>query len=253
MTVRKSLIAANWKMHKSISEAVSFVEELQDRIGHYDDREVLIVPPFTALHAVREKLKRKEFYLGAQNCNWEERGAFTGEISVPMLKDVGCTYVLVGHSERRNIFGETDSVINKKLISVLKAGLRPVLCVGELLEEREAGKTFDVVESQIIRGLAGVDEREVSKVVIAYEPVWAIGTGRTASPSQAQEVHKFIREKMEQKYNKDIAKELRILYGGSVKPENVDDLMKEEDIDGLLVGGASLKVDSFKRIIEYVS
>ncbi len=253
MTVRKSLIAANWKMHKLVPEAVSFVTELQDRVKQYDDREVLIIPPFTALYAVQEKLTRQGFYLGAQNCSWEEQGAFTGEISVSMLKDVGCTYVLVGHSERRNIFGETDNVINKKLISILKAGLRPVLCVGESLEEREEGKTFDVVESQIVRGLAAVSEADMLRVVIAYEPVWAIGTGRTASPSQAQEVHRFIREKVEQKYNKDVAKELRILYGGSVKPENVDDLMKEKDIDGLLVGGASLKVDSFKRIIEYTT
>ncbi len=252
MSVRKSLIAANWKMHKLISDAESFIVDLQDKVKEFNDREVLIIPPFTALKTVSSKITRKDFFLGAQNCHWEEKGAFTGEISVSMLKDVGCTYVLVGHSERRNLFGEIDSIINKKLIAVLQNGLKAVLCVGELLEEREANKTFDVVESQIIRALAGVKEEDVGNVVIAYEPVWAIGTGRTASPSQAQEVHEFIRKKLEEKYNKDIANSLRILYGGSVKPNNVDELMKEKDIDGLLVGGASLEAGSFKRIIEYV-
>lgn len=249
---RKSLVAANWKMHKTISEAVKFVEELQKLVGSLDDREVLIVPPFTALHAVGNALNRGDFFLGAQNCFWEEKGAYTGEISPVMLKDVGCSYVLVGHSERRNIFGETDEMISKKVKALLRAGLSPVLCVGEKLEEREAGQTFQVVERQLKEGLLDINVQSLAKIVIAYEPVWAIGTGKTASPAQAQEVHTFIRSTIEKiSGDKSVAEGLRILYGGSVKPDNVDELMKEPDIDGLLVGGASLEVSSFKRIIEY--
>ncbi|SFN01394.1 triose-phosphate isomerase [Thermodesulforhabdus norvegica] len=251
MVRRKNLIAANWKMHKTVSEAVGFVRELQKSVGTFDDREVLIAPPFTALLAVSKELSREDFFLGGQNCHWEEKGAYTGEVSVPMLKDVGCRYVIVGHSERRHIFKEDDEVINKKVRAAVKWGLVPILCVGEMLEEREAGKTFEIVSDQLEKGLKDVDLLDGRSVVIAYEPVWAIGTGRTATPEQAQEVHSFIREKLSGSYGKDIAHSVRILYGGSVKPSNVDDLMKEEDVDGLLVGGASLEVESFRRIIEY--
>lgn len=251
MRAKKNLIAANWKMHKTISEATDFVREIQKSVKTFDDREVLIAPPFTALYAVAKELSRKDFFLGAQNCHWEEKGAYTGEISVPLLKDVGCRYVIVGHSERRHIFGENDEMVNRKVRAAIVHGLIPILCVGEMLEEREAGKTFEVVSTQIEKGLKDVSLQDGFSLVIAYEPVWAIGTGRNATPEQAQEVHVFIREKLSSIYGKDVANSLRILYGGSVKPSNVDELMKEKDIDGLLVGGASLEVESFRRIIEY--
>ncbi|MEJ5300285.1 MAG: triose-phosphate isomerase [Thermodesulforhabdaceae bacterium] len=251
MKARKCLIAANWKMHKTIDEAVSFVREFQKKLPFREDREVMIAPPFTALYAVRSFLHREDIFLGAQNCHWEDKGAFTGEISPAMLLDVGCSYVIVGHSERRHIFGETDEVINKKVLALLKKSLNPVLCVGEKLEEREAGKTFDVVKDQLLKGLNGVGKEEASRIVIAYEPVWAIGTGHTAKPYQAQEVHVFIRSVLAELYDNALASSLRVLYGGSVKPDNVDELMAERDVDGLLVGGASLEVDSFCRIVSY--
>lgn len=251
MVQKKNLIAANWKMHKTIQEAVSFVREFQNKVKALDDREILIAPPFTALSAVAKGVSSHGISLGAQNCHWEEKGAYTGEISVPMLKDVGCRYVIIGHSERRHIFGEVDDIISKKVLTVVKNGLIPILCTGELLEEREAGKTFDVISRQLEEGLKGLNSAKELDLVIAYEPVWAIGTGRTATPEQAQEVHAFIRDKLARTYGKQFAQSIRILYGGSVKPSNVDDLMKELDIDGLLVGGASLEVESFIRIVEY--
>jgi len=251
MKARKCLVAANWKMHKTIDEAVNFVKEFQEKLPFREDREAMIAPPFTALSAVKAVIHRKDISLGAQNCHWEDKGAFTGEISPMMLADIGCSYVILGHSERRHIFGEADEVVNKKMLAVLKKGLMPVLCVGEKLEERETGKTFDVVKHQLQKGLNGVGKEEVGRVVIAYEPVWAIGTGRTAKPHQAQEMHAFIRNVLAELYDNALASSIRILYGGSVKPENVDELMAEQDIDGLLVGGASLEVDSFCRIVSY--
>ncbi|MGC8718860.1 MAG: triose-phosphate isomerase [Thermodesulforhabdaceae bacterium] len=251
MKARKTLIAANWKMHKTIGEAVGFVKELQEKLPEFQDREVMIAPPFTALAAVREVIKRNNLSLGAQNCHWEDKGAFTGEISPVMLADVGCRYVIVGHSERRHIFGETDDVINKKISAAFRHGLVPVFCIGEKLEEREAGKTFDVVRNQLEKGLNGIEKEKANRIVIAYEPVWAIGTGRTAKPGQAQEVHAFIRKFLAELYDNELASSVRVLYGGSVKPDNVDELMSEPDIDGLLVGGASLEVDSFNRIVCY--
>ncbi len=249
--MRRKLIAANWKMHKTISEAVDFVKALETRLPFFEDRFVLIAPPFTALQAVKASITRKDFFLGAQNCHWEEKGAFTGEISPKMLVDVGCSHVIIGHSERRHIFKETDEMINKKLVSALKNGLTPILCIGELLEERKSGKTFEVIEFQLDKALKDVDLDGASRIVIAYEPVWAIGTGHTATPAQAEEAHVFIRKKLGQLFNKVIAESVLILYGGSVKPDNVDELMKKPDIDGLLVGGASLEVESFRRIVDY--
>ncbi len=251
MSRRKTLIAANWKMNKTIAQAVSFVEAMEAALPSYSDREVVIAPPFTALQALRSVVRRHGVYLAAQNCHWEEHGAFTGEISPLMLADAGCTYVIVGHSERRQLFGETDEIIGKKLTAVLRHGLIPILCVGESLEEREGGRTFGVVERQLKSAFKVVQPEDAPKIVVAYEPVWAIGTGRTAEPSQAQEVHAFIRSLLETMCNKAVATSLRILYGGSVKPDNVDSLMREPDIDGLLVGGASLEVSSFCRIVGY--
>lgn len=251
MDQRKTLIAANWKMHKTIAEAVAFVESLQREAGDFDDREVIIAPPYTALAAVRNALWRKDFKLAAQNFHWEEKGAFTGEVSGAMLKDAGCDGVILGHSERRQLFGETDEVVRKKLATALRGGLLPILCVGEVLEEREGGRTFTVVGTQLGQALQGLSRDQARQLAIAYEPVWAIGTGRTATPEQAQEVHAFIRERCAAICDKTVANSIRIMYGGSVKPDNVDSLMAQPDIDGMLVGGASLEVGSFKRIVQY--
>jgi triosephosphate isomerase (TIM) len=254
MIMKKSLIAANWKMHKTIAEAVSFMEMLQREVGAFDDREVVVAPPFVALAAVRHAIWRDEgFKLSAQNCHWEDKGAFTGEISAAMARDAGCDYVIIGHSERRHIFGETDDMVAKKVISVFRQGMLPILCMGELLQEREGGKTFQVVGRQLEQGLKGVDPRQAEVIALAYEPVWAIGTGKTATPELAQEVHAFIRERCSSLWDKTVASKIRILYGGSVKPDNVDELMAKPDIDGMLVGGASLEVASFRRIVEYQS
>ena len=251
MEQRKSLIAANWKMHKTIAEAVAFVESLQREVGDYNDREVIIAPPYTALSAVRNALWRKDFKLAAQNFHWEEKGAFTGEISGAMLKDVGCDGVIIGHSERRQLFGETNEMLLKKVAGAFRGGFLPILCVGEVLDEREGGRTFTVVGSQLEQGLAGLPADQARQLALAYEPVWAIGTGRTATPDQAQEVHAFIRERCVALWDKTVANSMRIMYGGSVKPDNVDSLMAQPDIDGMLVGGASLEVASFKRIVQY--
>ncbi len=251
METRKALVAANWKMFKTVAEAVAFTEEIQREVGALTDREVVIAPPFTALSSVGNALHESGYALSAQNCHFEEKGAFTGEISGVMLKDVGCDYVIIGHSERRHIFGETDAMVQKKIQAAFRYGLVPIFCVGEILEEREAGRTFEVVGSQVTRGFEGLPPSDAERIVVAYEPVWAIGTGKTATPDQAQEVHAFIRERCGSLYDKRIANLIRIVYGGSVKPDNVDALMAQFDVDGLLVGGASLEVGSFKRIIQF--
>jgi len=251
MKPRKALIAANWKMHKNSHDALVFIGELQDQVASYNDREVLIAAPFTLLPALRIALGREDFKLGAQNCHWADQGAYTGEISCAMLKDVGCDHVIVGHSERRQLFGESDEMIRKKVNAAFKHRLTPVLCIGETLSEREGGKTFEVLEGQFRAAVSGLTPALAEQLVMAYEPVWAIGTGKTASPEQAQQVHAFIREKVAGVFDKDVASFVKILYGGSVKPDNVDALMTEPDIDGLLVGGASLEVASFKRIVQY--
>jgi triosephosphate isomerase len=251
MKTRISLIAANWKMHKSEAEAISFAEELQRAVGPCEDREVVIAPPYTALSAVRKAIYQAGFALAAQNCHYEDKGAFTGEISGAMLKDLGCRYSIVGHSERRHIFGEDDETVQKKVAAVFRHGLKPILCVGEVLEEREGGRTMEIVGRQLGLAVQGLGSEQAAELVVAYEPVWAIGTGRTATPAQAEEVHEFIRQRYASLFDKVIANQVRILYGGSVKPDNVDSLMAQPDIDGLLVGGASLEVESFKRIVQF--
>ncbi len=247
--MRRLLIAGNWKMNKTVPEALSLVRELKELVSDVNDRDILVCPPFTALYPVGKELKGSNILLGAQNMFYEEKGAFTGEVSPVMLRDVEASYVILGHSERRHIFGETDDLINKKVISAVKHSLTPILCVGELLEERERGETEAVVERQVREGLKGLSRE--SEFVIAYEPVWAIGTGKTATPEQAQEVHKFIRELLSEIFDSEKAERVRILYGGSVKPENAKSLLEMSDIDGALVGGASLKAESFSKIVKF--
>jgi len=248
---RRPLIAGNWKMHTSQAEARNLAKAIAAASHDLNDRDVMIAPPFTALTVVAEAIKGSTVLLGAQNVCWEEKGAFTAEISPVMLKEIGCTMAIVGHSERRHIFGESNSIINKRVLGALHFSLTPVLCVGETLTEREASATFTVLESQIREGLANVSLNNGEELIIAYEPVWAIGTGRTATVDQAQEAHIFIRELLTLIYEKDIASQIRILYGGSVNSGNVDSLMLQPDVDGALVGGAALAVDSFNRIIHF--
>lgn len=248
---RRGLIAGNWKMHTTAGEAQLLAAQVVAACLNTVDRDVLLAPPFTALAAVAEALAGSAVILAGQNVCWEQQGAFTGEISPLMLKDVGAASAIVGHSERRQIFAESDELINRRVVGGLKHGLMVIFCIGETLDEREAGDTFAVLEQQIRRGLAGVSAQGMDQMVIAYEPVWAIGTGKTATTKQAQEVHGFIRKLIGELYEKGVAEQLRILYGGSVKPTNVDDLMAQPDIDGALVGGAALDAESFGRIINY--
>jgi len=248
---RTPLIAGNWKMHCTVAEAVELGRAVAASSTGLTDREVMIAPPFTTLAAVAEVLAESPVQLAGQNVAWEETGAYTGEISPVMLKDVGATMVILGHSERRHIFAEDDIMINRRVLGALKFKLIPILCIGETLEEREQDITFAVLEEQLSRGLEGVGSEQIGRVVVAYEPVWAIGTGKTASSEQAQEVHAFIRSLLVGLYEKTLADEMRILYGGSVKPENVDSLMAQPDIDGALVGGAALKPELFDRIIHF--
>jgi len=249
--MRTPLMAGNWKMYKSVGEAIALVEALKKSLAGVTDREILVCPPFTALYPVAQALKGSHIELGAQNIYPQKEGAYTGEISPTMLVDVGCLYVILGHSERRQHFQETDEFINRKVHLALKHALRPILCVGETLEEREAGQEVAVVTKQVRECLAGVTGEGMKEVVIAYEPVWAIGTGRTATPEQAQAMHKTIRAILKDLYGPETAKATCIIYGGSVKPDNIDDLMREPDIDGTLVGGASLKAESFARIVRF--
>jgi triosephosphate isomerase len=244
----KPFIAGNWKMHKTIPEAVEMVKALKEESPQLTDAELVVIPPYTMLSEVKKVIEGSTVQLGAQNIFWEEKGAFTGEISPPMLKDAGCQYVTIGHSERRQYFGETDETVNKKINAALAHELTPIMCIGESLEEREKGNTMDKVETQINSGLEGLGKDEIRRIVIAYEPIWAIGTGVTATPSQAEEVHSFIREKLTEKYGNEIASYAIILYGGSVKPANTYSILKENNINGALVGGASLEADSFIQI-----
>jgi len=250
--MRKPFVAGNWKMntdsHSSVELAQTIASGSSDVAGHKVT--VAVCPPFIYLQAVAGALSASSIAFGAQNFYFEPDGAFTGEISASMLKDIGCTYVLCGHSERRHVIGETDELINKKVAVAVTGGLLPILCVGELLDEREASQTEQVVTRQMKAGLDGLSAAKLSAVTIAYEPVWAIGTGLTATPQQAQEVHNFIRKLLAEMYDNQIAEEIRILYGGSVKPGNAAELMQEPDIDGLLVGGASLKAEDFIAIIK---
>ena len=251
MSGRMPLMAANWKMHFTVAEAVALVEELNKGSSRLGDREVVVAPPFTALAGVASALAGSPIRLSAQNCYWESQGAYTGEISPPMLRDLGCQYVIVGHSERRQYFGETNETVNRKVMALLPLDLQPILCIGETLEERQAGKTLDILADQLSGALASLEAEQISRLVLAYEPVWAIGTGLTATPEQAQEAHAFIRESLAKRFNNTVANNIRILYGGSVKPENVDELMAQPDIDGALVGGASLTAASFIGIVEF--
>lgn len=246
--MRKPIIVGNWKMNCTISEALELVKRLRVMLSDVRGVEIVIAPPFTALSPVSRALIGSNMTLAAQNLFWEGKGAFTGEISAEMIMDAGCDYVIIGHSERRQFFAETDDSVNRKVKAALVGGLIPIVCVGETLAEREAGETFPVIERQLTNGLNDVRISYSEDLVIAYEPVWAIGTGRTATPSQAQEVHAYIRSFLK---NVGAAEDIRVLYGGSVKPENIDDLMMEPDIDGALVGGASLKADFFARIVRF--
>ncbi|MBT8355869.1 MAG: triose-phosphate isomerase [Desulfofustis sp.] len=248
---RRALIAGNWKMHKTAAKAKLLAEQLAAAGQNATDRDILLAPPFTALSAVEEGVRGSGIIVAGQNVCWEEQGAFTGEISPVMLKDLGATAAIVGHSERRQIFGETDTMINRRLRGALHQGLTMVLCIGETLDERESGDTLAILERQVRSGLAEVSSAQMASVVIAYEPVWAIGTGKTATAGQAQDAHGFIRSLVSDLYEKDIGNSVRILYGGSVKPANIDELMAQPDIDGALVGGASLDAESFGRIINY--
>jgi triosephosphate isomerase (TIM) len=236
-------------MYKTTSEARSLAHSLRSKLDGLSDRDIVVCPPFTAIAAVAQELQGSALHWGGQNAHWEREGAFTGEVAAQMLADVGCKYAIVGHSERRQLFGETDALINKRMHGVLAAGLTPIVCIGETLAEREAGKTFAVLERQIKESLAGLNP--ASSVVIAYEPVWAIGTGKTATPDQAQEAHAFVRTHYGKIYGASSAETVRILYGGSVKPDNAKALMGQTDIDGALVGGASLDAESFSKIVRY--
>ncbi|NLJ84240.1 MAG: triose-phosphate isomerase [Halanaerobiaceae bacterium] len=247
--MRKPLIAGNWKMHKTMSEAEELVKELKDRLAGIEDVEIAVCPTSVNLLPVYNIIADSNIKLGAQNMHWEESGAYTGEISGPMLKEIGATYVIIGHSERREYFQESDEDVNRKAKAAFKYGLRPIICVGETLEEREAGKTMEKVKGQIKAALAGLSKEQIAETVIAYEPIWAIGTGRTATAEDANEVIKAIRELVREDFA-DAADQIRIQYGGSVKASNIEELMAQPEIDGALVGGASLDVDSFVQIVE---
>ncbi|MBE0479315.1 triose-phosphate isomerase [Candidatus Aerophobetes bacterium] len=249
--MRKSIMGGNWKMNKSLQEATEFTKKLISELGTYRDVETVIFPPFPYLKMISSLLGETDVALGAQNMFWEEKGAYTGEVSPLMLMDVGCRYVILGHSERRQYFGETDEGINKKIKAALKFQLTPLVCVGEKLEERKKGLAKEIVKSQLTKCFTGINSSEVPQIVIAYEPVWAIGTGETATPKQAQDMHQFIREILQEIFDKKTANLVRVQYGGSVKPDNIKELMQEPDIDGALVGGASLDVDSFIKIVKY--
>lgn len=251
--MRTPLIAGNWKMFKTTAEAVELVEALLEGVeqGYADDRQVLICPPFTALYPLAPLLSERAIMLGAQNMYHADQGAFTGEISPMMLRDLGCTHVLLGHSERRQIFGENDGLIKEKVQSAVEHGLVPVLCIGETKPQRDAGEAEAITLSQLRAGLGSLAAEQVRDVVVAYEPVWAIGTGETATPADAQAMHGAIRAALASHYGQQTADEVRVLYGGSVKPDNIDTLMAQPDIDGALVGGASLKAQDFLRIVQF--
>jgi triosephosphate isomerase len=244
-------MAGNWKMNKTVTEAVELVRQLKALVADVEDVDIIVAPTFTALQAVSREIEGSNIHLAGQDVFWETSGAYTGEISATMLKDVGCQFVIIGHSERRQYFGEDNESVHKKISASLAAGLYPIICVGESLGERETGKTFDVIKIQVIQCLKGFSAEEMERITVAYEPVWAIGTGKTATPQEAEEVHGFIREQLEDVANQQVSQGMKIQYGGSVNPENISDLMVQPNIDGALVGGASLKADSFSRIVKF--
>ncbi len=247
--MRKRIIAGNWKMNKTVDEALQLAEAIRDGLKAGDHTDVVLCPPFPDLTAVALVLQNSPIALGAQNLHWEEKGAYTGEVSGPMLRSVGCEYVIVGHSERRQYFHETDEMVNRKIKAALKAGLHPIVCIGETLAERQAGETEKVLETQIRGCFTGLTASQMAEIVIAYEPVWAIGTGVVATVEQAQSAHKFIRNLLSQLFDGNLAERVRIQYGGSMKPENAAQLLAQPDIDGGLIGGASLEAKSFLDII----
>jgi triosephosphate isomerase len=253
--VRKTIIAGNWKMYKSIVEAIELANGLKREFFNLDSQQIDIVicPPFTALSEVAQVIVDSNIQLGGQDVHWQDEGAFTGEVSALMLKDAGAKFVIIGHSERRQYFCETNESVNKKINSALKCGLIPIVCVGETLSEREKGRTFKVLDDHVQNSLKDISDKDILNTVIAYEPVWAIGTGKTATPQQAQEAQKYIRNLLIRMYNKEIADTVRIQYGGSVKPENITELLQQPDIDGALVGGASLELGSFSEIVKRAS
>jgi triosephosphate isomerase len=253
--MRRTIIAGNWKMYKTIVEAIELANGIKRELFNLSnqDMDIVLCPAFTALSEVWEVIINSNLGLGAQDMYWQQEGAFTGEVCGKMLKDAGCSFVIIGHSERRQFFGETNETVNKKIKAALNYNLTPIVCVGETLDEREKGLTFEVLNDHVHNGLKGISAQELLKTVIAYEPVWAIGTGKTATPQQAQEAHKYIRELLSKIYDAKTAQDLRIQYGGSVKPENITELMKQPDIDGALVGGASLNIESFVQIVKRAS
>ena len=247
--MRIPFIAGNWKMFKTVQEAVVFVKELKSAVKDVGGVEIVVAPPFTAVHAAAEAARNSNIGVAAQDVYWEREGAFTGEVSAQMVREAGAEYVIVGHSERRRLFGETDAHVNRKVVAAIGAGLTPIVCIGETLEERERNETLDVLDRQIKGGLDGLTAGQVADIVVAYEPVWAIGTGRTATSAQAQEAHAHIRTRLRQWFGGDAADQCHILYGGSVKPDNIGELTAEPDVDGALVGGASLDVRGFGQIV----
>ncbi len=248
---RRPLIAGNWKMHTTRAEGVALVESFKSAAAAARDREVVVAPPYTALETIARAVAGTTIGLAGQNLHWEPKGAYTGEISAEMLKDVGCTYVIIGHSERRQYFGENNGTVQQKIAAALRADLKPIVCIGETLREREGGNTMPVIERQVRDGLADFDRETIRGLTIAYEPVWAIGTGETATPEQAEEVHAMIRRLLHELAREAGGEQVRILYGGSVKADNIDSLMAQPNIDGALVGGASLDAESFQRIIQF--
>jgi triosephosphate isomerase len=247
--MRTPLIAGNWKMYKTVSDAVKYVKEFRSLVKDIDDVEIVVAPAFTALHAVAEAARNSNVIVAGQDLHWEREGAYTGEVSAAMIREAGAEYVIIGHSERRTLFGETDIGVNQKARAAFGAGLTPIICVGEALDQRDSGETLNVLDRQLNTGLDGLTADQLAQLVIAYEPVWAIGTGRTATPAQAQEAHRHIRQRLLQWFGAAAAEACHVIYGGSVKPENTKDLVGQADVDGALVGGASLDVASFFEIV----
>lgn len=249
---RKKFVAGNWKMNTTLEEAKALAKSVVETVGNVSDVDIAVCPPYISLAAVAEVIKGSSVKLGAQDVHWEPKGAFTGKVSCDMLKSAGVTYVIIGHSEQRQYFHETDETVNKKVKAVLASGLLPIICVGETLDERKSGKMDTVIETQVKGVFAGISATDAAKCTIAYEPVWAIGTGETATPKQANDAHVFIRKIIEQLYGKDLAQSLRIQYGGSMKPDNAKELLAQSDVDGGLIGGASLKASDFAGIVKPV-
>ena len=247
--MRRRFIAGNWKMYKTVAEAVKHVKELRALVKDITDIDIVVAPPFTAIHAAADALRSSNVAIAAQDLHWEREGAFTGEVSGPMIKEAGAELVIIGHSERRTLSGETDATVNRKVGAALSSGLTPIVCIGETLDQRERNETLDVLDRQITHGLDGLTSEQLERLVIAYEPVWAIGTGRNATPGQAGEAHRHIRQRLQQWFGAGAAEVCRVIYGGSVKPENIRDLVAQPDVDGALVGGASLDVRAFFDIV----